>query len=62
MSHKNFINSTSIIFLIIGLLHLVRVIYGTRVIVGTSVIPTWASIVVVVVAAYLSIQGFKMSK
>lgn len=62
MNQKNFIKSASIIFLLIGIVHLLRVIYEWRVRVDAYNVPMWASIVAVVVAAYLSYQGFRMSR
>jgi len=50
------------VFLIVSLLHLIRVIFGLQMIVGTLTIPVWASILGFVLALYLSIMLYKENK
>lgn len=47
-----------IIFAIVALMHLLRVIYKTDVIIGTKSIPIWVSIVAFIVTLLLSIWMF----
>ncbi len=57
--HKNTpLAVAGIIFSIVALGHLARLIYGFPIIVGTTVIPTWASLVGLIVALVLAIWMF----
>jgi hypothetical protein len=51
---------SSAIFLLVAILQLLRVVLGWDVIVGGWHVPTWASIVAVVVASFLSFAGFRL--
>ncbi len=53
---------SSVIFLVVGLVHLARVLSGWDVTIGTFDVPMWASWVGLVVAFVLSYSGFKQSK
>ena len=48
-----------ILFLIIAVLHALRLLYGWPAVIGTFVVPMWASWVAVVVAGTLSYHGLK---
>ena len=62
MSQKNFALITSVVFGLIALLHLLRILNGWEAAINGGAVPMWASWVAVIVAAYLGIQGFKLSK
>ncbi|HEY9583772.1 MAG TPA: hypothetical protein VJI66_02310 [Candidatus Paceibacterota bacterium] len=62
MTKKDFLSIVSALFLIIGIIHLIRIVSGWDVQVGDLMIPVWASWVGVIVAFYLSFQGFKLRK
>lgn len=49
------------IFVVIAVMHLVRFILGTPVIVGTHVLPVWASAVAFVASALLAMWTLKAS-
>lgn len=59
MSQKSFYSLTGIIFLIVVIVHLLRVVNGWSVSIGTFDMPVWASWVAVVLASYLSYQGLR---
>ncbi|OGI95744.1 hypothetical protein A2917_00280 [Candidatus Nomurabacteria bacterium RIFCSPLOWO2_01_FULL_42_17] len=62
MTKNKFVYVVSVIFLIIGILHILRLLNGWEAQIGSFVIPMWISFVAVVVAFYLSFQGFRMAK
>lgn len=49
---------TATLFLIIAVLHLLRVVYGWEAVLGGVVIPMYVSYVAIVVAGYLAYRGF----
>lgn len=60
MNQNNYNIATGIIFLLIGLLHLLRVLYGWDAIVAGWSVPMWISWVALVVAGYLAYEGFRL--
>ncbi|OGI59500.1 hypothetical protein A2814_03125 [Candidatus Nomurabacteria bacterium RIFCSPHIGHO2_01_FULL_38_19] len=62
MIKNNFVFVVSAVFLIIGVIHVLRVFGGWEVQIENSVIPMWVSWVAVIVAFYLSFQGFRLAK
>lgn len=62
MSHKSFFQVTGVVFGVIALLHLARLVWGWQAEIGGWSVPMWLSVVAVVVAGFLSYQGFKLSK
>jgi len=61
LSSKLFYKIAGVVFAIVGLLHLVRVILGWNLVIAGWDVPTWLSLVAVVVLAYLSFNAFKLS-
>ncbi|KKT96564.1 MAG: hypothetical protein UW97_C0008G0021 [Parcubacteria group bacterium GW2011_GWA2_45_15] len=59
MSSKAYYSTTGVIFLVIGVLHLLRVLNSWPVNIGTFVVPMWLSWAAVIVASYLSYQSLK---
>ena len=55
---KRYYAIVSTLFLIVSLLHFVRIINGWDLILGDHVIPVWMSWVVVVLLGYLAGRGF----
>ena len=53
---------TSIIFGVIGFLHLLRLIFGWEFVIGNFNVPLYFSYIAVVVALYLSFSMYKASK
>jgi len=51
-----------VIFLIAALVHLWRVLQSWDLIIGNILIPTWASLVAVIVLGYLSFLSFRLGK
>jgi len=62
MDKKVYYKTVSTIFLIIGILHLLRIFQGWEAVIGGVVIPLWASWAAVIIAGYLSYRGFSLSK
>jgi hypothetical protein len=60
MNQNSYSIATGIIFLLIGLLHLLRVLYGWDAIVAGWSVPIWISWVALVVAGYLAYEGFRL--
>jgi len=62
MNNKSYFKFSSLLFLIIAIVHLARLIYGWEVVLGETMIPVWASWVAVIVGAYMAWQGYKHGK
>ncbi len=61
MNKQTYFYISAIIFTIATFLHLVRALSGWPILVGGIEIPAWVSWVVVIVGAYLAMQGFNHS-
>ncbi len=61
MQQKTYNVITSIIFIIVGVMHLLRAINGWALVIGTWTAPLWVSWVGVLVALILVIYGLKLS-
>lgn len=62
MSHKVFFLTTGVLFLLIGLLHIWRILGNWNAVIGGVVIPLWASYPAVILAAVLSYSGFWLGR
>lgn len=60
MKKKNYFYITSLIFLIVGLVHLFKIIVGFEIQISDMSFPLWLSWVEVVVAFYLAFGGFRL--
>jgi hypothetical protein len=60
MTVQSYAAATSIIFLLVGVLHLVRVVLQWDVMIGTWHFPIWASVVAIIVAGFLSFAGYRL--
>jgi len=62
MTHRTFSLVTGILFLLVALLHAIRLLRGWQVSVEGAAMPIWISWIGLAVAAYLAYQGFRLSK
>jgi len=62
MTHRTFSLVTGILFLLVALVHAIRLLRGWQVSVEGAVMPIWISWIGLAVAAYLAYQGFRLSK
>lgn len=62
MSHKTYLKLTGAIFLVIGLLHGARLLYGWDALIGSWEVPMLASWVALAVGLYLGWQGLTLAK
>ena len=62
MNHKNYFTVTSVIFLLVAIMHGLRIVSGWQAEIGGWMVPMWASWVAVVVGLGLSYQGMKFGK
>lgn len=60
MTVRTYTLTSSIIFLLVAVLHLVRLVLQENLMIGSWHFPMWASIVAVVVAGFLSFAGFRL--
>ena len=58
MSKRNYLSVVSFIFLVIAVLHALRLLGSWEAVIGGTVIPIWVSWLAVIVAGILSWQGF----
>lgn len=59
MSQKKFYLTTGSIFLVIAVLHLLRIFNSWSATINNFVVPMWASWLAVIIAGCLSYQGLK---
>jgi len=62
MKQKTFNQAAALIFAIVAVFHLARVVLGWSAVIGTWAVPTWLSIVGLVVAGYLAYNAYNLSK
>lgn len=60
MNQKTFYNITLIVFLLIALLHALRLVYGWSAVIGGWEVPMWLSGLAIVLAGYLAYNAFKL--
>ena len=62
MTVRTYTITSSIIFLVVALLHLLRLVEQWSVVIGDRHFPMWASVLGALVAAFLSYAGFRLSQ
>ncbi len=62
MNLKSFLFLTAMIFSGVSLIHLVRIVLKTDIIIGSWAVPIWMSVVVVIVGTIIACKSFKFSK
>ena len=62
MSQKTFLGVSGTIFGIIAILHLARILYAWPAQIGTFAVPTWVSWLSLLLAGYLAITAFTLSR
>ncbi len=62
MAQRTFSLVTAILFLLIALLHALRLVRGWHVVIGDLSVPVWVSWIGLAIAGYLGYQGFKLSR
>ena len=60
MTVRTYAITSSIIFLLVAILHLLRLVEQWNVVIGGWDIPMWASVLGALVAAFLSYAGFRL--
>ena len=62
MSQKTYLKTAGVVFLIIAVLHLLRLVLGWSAVFEGWNVPQWLSAGALVVAGYLAYEGFRLSK
>ena len=62
MSQKSYYLTTGAVFLVIAILHLLRIVNGWPANISGFVVPMWLSWVAVLFAGYLAYHGLKIKK
>jgi len=62
MKRKTFFSISAAIFFLIAILHVLRLIYGWEAVIGNWEVPFWVSWIALIIAGYVSYQGFQFSK
>ena len=62
MSERTFSLTAGIVFLLIALGHLLRVAFGVSFVVFDISVPIWPSVVAVIIAGFLSYEGFHFGR
>lgn len=62
MTHKTFFKVASTIFLIVGVVHALRILNGWSAVIGGWSVPMWLSWLAVILTGYLAYTGFRFGK
>jgi hypothetical protein len=62
MSERAFLVTAGIVFLLIAFGHLARIVFGVPFIVQDIAVPLWLSGIAVVIAGFLSYEGFHFAR
>ena len=62
MTQRTFFLITSILFLLVALLHGIRLLQGWQVTIGGAVVPLWVSGIGLAISGFLAYEGFLLSK
>ena len=62
MTHKSYTLTVGVIFLVIAILHLLRIVFQWDAMIGGWLVPQWVSWVAVIFAAYLGYQGLSFGR
>jgi hypothetical protein len=57
MTHKSYMLTVGVIFLVIAILHLLRIVFQWDAMIGGWLVPQWVSWVAVIFAGYLGCEG-----
>ena len=61
MSAKTFLRIAGVIFLLVAVVHLLRLVFKWEVVLAGWSAPLWLSAVAFVIAAYLAYEGLRLS-
>ena len=50
------------LFLVIGVLHLLRLGLSWEVLIGDVYVPTWVSLIAFILSSYLAYEGFRLAR
>jgi len=62
MSQKTFSLAAGLIFLLIAVMHVLRLVLRWEVVLNGWIVPLWVSAVAIVIAAYLAFAGLRLSR
>jgi len=62
MSQKTFSRVAGLIFLLIAVMHALRLAFRWEVVLNGWSVPMWVSAVAIVIAAYLAFEGLKLGR
>ena len=62
MKQKTFSLATGLIFLVIAVLHVLRLAFKWEAVLNGWVVPMWVSALALLIAAYLAFEGLKLSR
>ncbi len=60
MSHKTYMSLVGVIFLIIVVVHLLRVVGGWSIVINNWSVPVWVSWIGLLAGGFLSFKAFKL--
>ncbi|MFQ5531358.1 MAG: hypothetical protein ACE5ES_01955 [Candidatus Nanoarchaeia archaeon] len=62
MNERNFIITVTIIFILVGLLHLLRSIFSWTMVIQNFIVPLWVSYLAVIILVFMIYSAFKLLK
>ena len=62
MSQRTFSLTVATLFSLIGVLHLLRLVYGWEAVIGGWVVPMWISWPALLIAGFLAYEGVRLGR
>lgn len=62
MGQKAYLITTGIFFLVVAVLHLLRLVFGWEILIEGWAIPRWLNFVALIITGHLAYAGFKLSR
>ncbi len=62
MDQKTFSLVSGLIFLLIAVIHVLRLVFKWEAVLNGGAVPMWVSVVALPIAAYLAFEGLKLSR
>ena len=62
MSQQAYVRVSGVIFTVVALMHALRLVQKWDIVIGTWAVPTWPSVVAVLIAGFLGYSAFRLPK
>lgn len=62
MNHNTYMQVTTVVFVLVALLHVARFLFGWEAVIGGWIVPTWLSFVFFLGASFLAYSGYRFQR